>query len=113
MKKGLMKLRNAIFTIGFTLLLYFSIGLHQAWAEIMEQDTTTGETEHNWIESSVNYETIYVDTHEYTYWKNFLREKRSCDIFHKIKTVVYYCDIHGHTKSESHLVEVIHSEKHK
>lgn len=112
MIKGLIKLRNVFFTIGLTLILYFSIGLPKAGAEIIEGDTTTDEIEHNWEISSTNYEIIHVDTHEYTYWKNFLRETRTCDVFHKIKTVVYYCDIHGHTKSESHLVEVIHSEKH-
>lgn len=83
MIKGLIKLRNVYFTIGLTLILYFSIGLPKAGAEIIEGDTTTDEIEHNWEISSTNYEIIHVDTHEYTYWKNFLGETRTCDVFIK------------------------------
>ncbi|GAB3053020.1 hypothetical protein GCM10027286_15610 [Virgibacillus ainsalahensis] len=71
----------------------------------------TGER-HNWKESSTSFETIPVDTHEYTYWKNFLRVTRTCEISHKVKTVVYYCDLHDHTKSQTQMEEIIHSGKH-
>ncbi|MUK90197.1 hypothetical protein GMD78_17635 [Ornithinibacillus sp. L9] len=82
-----------------------------AAAEKLNVDTA--ETKHNWKEYSTDYEIIEVGTHEYTYWKNFIRHKRTCHISHRIKTVVYYCDIHDHTKSETFLEEIIHSEKHR
>jgi 5-bromo-4-chloroindolyl phosphate hydrolysis protein len=72
---------------------------------------TTGST-HNWVEQSTSYETIEVGTHEYSYWKNFLRHTRSCRVSHVIKTVVYYCEEHDHTKTETELVETIHSGHH-
>jgi hypothetical protein len=68
--------------------------------------------EHNWKQSSVDYHTIEVGEHEFSYWKNFMKHSRTCHISHRIKTVVYYCDIHGHTKSETILDEIIHSVKH-
>jgi hypothetical protein len=69
--------------------------------------------EHNWQEYSVDYDIIEVGSHEYNYWKNFMKRTRTCHISHRIKTVVYYCDIHDHTKSETILDKIIHSEKHR
>ncbi|MFA1820321.1 hypothetical protein ACDX78_09070 [Virgibacillus oceani] len=68
--------------------------------------------EHNWVEYSTSFETIEVGTHEYSYWKNLIRHTRTCHISHVIKTVVYYCDEHDHTKVETELVETIHSGNH-
>ncbi|GGA65784.1 hypothetical protein [Ornithinibacillus halotolerans] len=69
--------------------------------------------EHNWIQSSVDYTLIDAGEHEYNFWKNFMKYTRTCLIQHRIKTIVYYCDKHNHTKSETTLEEVIHSEKHR
>ncbi|MBC5637738.1 hypothetical protein H8S33_13055 [Ornithinibacillus sp. BX22] len=80
---------------------------------VMAERIPTTTEEHNWQQSSVHYDTILVGEHEYTYWKNFMKRKRTCTISHRIKTVVYYCDIHNHTKVETFLDEVIHSEKHR
>ncbi|MFC3041876.1 hypothetical protein ACFOGI_16700 [Virgibacillus xinjiangensis] len=71
------------------------------------------ELSHNWEESSTSEDIIHADSHEYTYWKNFLRVTRTCDISHRVTTTVYYCDVHDHTKSETNLEEVMHSGKHR
>ncbi|MBP1971288.1 hypothetical protein J2Z83_003427 [Virgibacillus natechei] len=76
------------------------------------ENTVLDETQHNWEEYSTDTEIIHTGSHEYTYWKNFGRESRTCNISHKIKTVVYYCDVHDHTYSETFLEETIHSEDH-
>ncbi len=68
---------------------------------------------HNWKQSSVDYHVIEAGEHEFSYWKNFMKHSRTCHISHRIKTVVYYCDIHGHTKSETTLDEINHSVKHQ
>jgi hypothetical protein len=81
-----------------------------ATANIMQTETN-GST-HNWVEYSTSYDTIEVGTHEYSYWKNLSRHTRTCHISHVIKTVVYYCADHDHTKSEIELVETIHSGNH-
>ncbi|MFD1848727.1 hypothetical protein [Oceanobacillus bengalensis] len=70
------------------------------------------QVKHNWVEYSTGFDEIEAGTHEYTYWKNFIKRTRTCLITHKIKTVVYYCDLHDHTKSETFLDEVIHSHQH-
>ena len=87
-----------------------NIGITGAASNSMETETA-GST-HNWIEYSTGYETIEVGSHEYSYWKNFIRHTRTCHISHVIKTVVYYCDEHDHTKTETELVETIHSGNH-
>lgn len=69
--------------------------------------------EHNWEEYSTDFHEIEAGSHKFTYWKNFMKHTRTCHITHKIKTVVYYCDLHDHTKSESFLEETIHSSPHK
>ncbi len=74
---------------------------------------TENETEqHNWQEYSTHYETVKVRSHDYTYWKNFIEKTRTCNVSHKLKAVVYYCDVHDHTHSEIFLEDTIHSEKH-
>lgn len=68
--------------------------------------------DHNWEEYSTSYDLIEVGTHEYSYWRNLFRHTRTCHISHKLKTTVYYCADHDHTKSETELVEIIHSGNH-
>ncbi|WP_051382045.1 MULTISPECIES: hypothetical protein [Sediminibacillus] len=68
--------------------------------------------EHNWERMDTEYEIVPVDTHTYTVWRNFIRKTRKCDISHRIKTDVWYCDLHHHTRSSSSIDEIIHSEEH-
>ncbi len=70
------------------------------------------EQQHNWEESGTNHEVIQTETHNYYYWKNFIRQTGTCEISLKLKTVVYYCDLHNHTKTKSNIEERLHSEKH-
>ncbi|MFC2949649.1 hypothetical protein [Virgibacillus sediminis] len=81
----------------------------EAQAQVEEREDTT----HEWVESSTTEDIIHADSHEYTYWKNFLRVTRTCEISHRVTTTVYYCDAHNHTKSETNLDEIIHSGKHR
>ncbi|WP_197046643.1 hypothetical protein [Oceanobacillus salinisoli] len=82
-------------------------------AKAVQRDVTKmDELEHNWVEYSVDYNEVDGGTHEYTYWKNFIKRTRTCHKTHIIKTVVYYCDKHDHTKSETFLDETIHSHRH-
>ncbi|MFD2762093.1 hypothetical protein [Lentibacillus juripiscarius] len=68
---------------------------------------------HNWVEYSTHVETVDAGSHEYTYWKNLIQRTRTCDISHKLKSVVYYCDTHDHTDVEIFHEETVHSEKHE
>ncbi|WP_139223995.1 hypothetical protein [Lentibacillus halodurans] len=102
-----MKPSLLVFSLIFT--IYLVIGLMQAEAKPNEGETK----QHNWQEYSTHYETVDAGSHEYTYWKNFIERTRTCDISHKLKSVVYYCDLHDHTDSQIFLEETIHSEKHK
>lgn len=70
------------------------------------------DTEHNWKEYSTDTEILHIESHDIPYWKNFMRYTRTCDISHEVKTVVYYCDLHDHTKSETYLEDITHSENH-
>ncbi|SHH00966.1 hypothetical protein SAMN05421807_10360 [Virgibacillus chiguensis] len=67
---------------------------------------------HEWKQKSSDINYIHTGSHEFTYWKNFMRHKRTCHISQKIKTTVYYCDLHNHTKSKTVHVETVHSEQH-
>ena len=73
---------------------------------------TKEEEKHNWRKTSSEVRVVEGDSHEYTVRHNFVKRKRTCDITHKIKTDVWYCDIHDHTKSKISLEETIHSRKH-
>jgi len=81
-------------------------------ATAAELEGERNESKHNWIEYSTSYETIEVGTHEYSYWKNLIRHTRTCHVSHVIKTIVYYCDEHDHTKVETELADTIHSGDH-
>ncbi|WP_339227192.1 hypothetical protein NSQ77_16780 [Oceanobacillus sp. FSL K6-2867] len=87
--------------------------IHAITAEEIERENHNQESYHNWVEYSTDTTVLKVDSHEGSYMKNLLRYSYVCDISHKIKTVVYYCDEHDHTKSETFLEEVIHSEGHR
>ncbi|MFD1037494.1 hypothetical protein ACFQ3N_03520 [Virgibacillus byunsanensis] len=93
-------------------MLTFMFSPSAVEAKAQENEIGYKDVQHNWLEFSTGYETIETDSHEYTYWKNFMRHTRTCDISHKIKTVVYYCDLHNHTNSKSFLEETIHSFRH-
>ncbi|SDJ76695.1 hypothetical protein [Sediminibacillus albus] len=67
---------------------------------------------HKWEKMKPQYDTVKVDTHTYTLWRNFLKKTRNCDISHKLRTDIWYCEIHNHTKVETSIEEIIHSEKH-
>ncbi|UJL45481.1 hypothetical protein KFZ58_13855 [Virgibacillus sp. NKC19-16] len=98
--------------IGLALMIFLPMDLPKAAAEANPQETEEGDSEHNWQEYSTDYNTIQTGSHEYTYWKNFMRETGTCEISQRIKTVVYYCDIHDHTKSETEVEETTHSGRH-
>ncbi|TMN21503.1 hypothetical protein FH966_00960 [Lentibacillus cibarius] len=68
---------------------------------------------HNWQEYSTHVETVDVGTHEYTFWRNFIEHTGTCNISYKLKSVVYYCDVHDHTDAKIFHEETIHSEEHK
>ncbi|WP_157037597.1 hypothetical protein [Ornithinibacillus californiensis] len=106
----LIRLLQSLFIIGVLFIVISQVT--SAEQKSMERIPTSTE-EHNWKQSSVNYETLEVGEHKYNYWKNFMKHTRTCHISHRMKTVVYYCDIHNHTKSETILDEVIHSERHR
>lgn len=67
---------------------------------------------HDWRISSTASDIIDMGTHTYSYWKNLMQHNRTCEISHQMKTKVYYCSIHNHTKSKTVLEEIIHSESH-
>ncbi|MDC3416582.1 hypothetical protein [Aquibacillus salsiterrae] len=67
---------------------------------------------HTWKKTSSDFEMIHAKTHEYTVWHNFIKKTRKCDVTYKIRTDVWFCDLHDHTKSAVSLEETIHSEKH-
>ncbi|MFD1362068.1 hypothetical protein [Lentibacillus salinarum] len=96
----------------FAAMIVFVSSLTETAAQPTENEQPDGE-QHNWGEYSTHYETIDARSHEYTYWKNFIERTRTCDISHKIKSVVYYCDVHDHTDTEIFLEEIIHSEEHE
>ena len=82
-------------------------------AIVVENDIyRPADTQHNWKEYSTDTNIFQNDSHDITYWKNFISYTRTCNISHKVKTVVYYCDMHDHTKSETYLEDITHSENH-
>ncbi|WP_099159739.1 hypothetical protein [Virgibacillus ndiopensis] len=105
-----MKIRISVLMLVLMFLISSKVEMKAA---VMEHGSEEVGQQHNWEKSSTNYDRIHTGSHEYTYWKNFMRETRTCDISIKIKTVVYYCDLHDHTKSTTHLEETIHSGRHK
>lgn len=107
-----MLLRTTLLTVGITFLLLFSINLTDAKAAEVNNDTNPVDTQHNWEESSSNHEVIQTDSHEFSYWKNFIRQTGTCTISLTLKTVVHYCDVHDHTKSKTYLEDTVHSERH-
>src|SRR5690625_1830196 len=106
-----MKMRTFI-VLCIIILISISPDTSTADTADADLDRESNGTTHNWVEYSTSFETIEVGTHEYSYWKNFIRHTRTCHISHVIKTVVYYCDEHDHTKVETELVETIHSGNH-
>jgi hypothetical protein len=110
--KGLVKMRK-ILAIGFIILVSSLSNTLIADATVSNTEPETSGSTHNWVEYSTSYDTIEVGSHEYSYWKNFIRHTRTCHISHVIKTVVYYCDEHDHTKTETELTETIHSGNHR
>lgn len=94
------------------MVISLSIGITQVSAKNSGNETEAKDEAHNWVEYSTEYHEIPVGPHEFTYWKNLMKFKRTCEISHRIKTVIYYCDTHDHTTSEVHLEEIIHSENH-
>lgn len=93
------------------IFILFAIPSSYAEVRMLERVPTTIQ-KHNWKQSSVHYEVVEAGEHEYTYWKNFIRQSRTCQISHRIKTIVYYCEEHNHTKIETVLDKIIHSNKH-
>ncbi|WP_077622232.1 hypothetical protein [Sediminibacillus massiliensis] len=80
--------------------------------ETEERKENRGSLSHEWIHIGTDHETIEVDTHSYNYWKNFIKRTRSCLISHEIKTEIFYCKLHDHTKTKSSVERVIHSDNH-
>ncbi|MFC4557707.1 hypothetical protein ACFO3D_05720 [Virgibacillus kekensis] len=81
------------------------------YAKAMETEATTA-NRHNWEQMSTDFEIIPTDSHEFTYWKNFIRHTRTCEVSLKIKTTVYYCDLHNHTRTSTELDGTVHSYNH-
>ncbi|MRH41812.1 hypothetical protein GH741_03890 [Aquibacillus halophilus] len=79
---------------------------------VYEKERQLNKTPHNWKKTSSQFEMVHADTHEYTVWHNFIKKTRKCDITHRMKTDVWYCEFHNHTKSETSLEETIHSNRH-
>ncbi|MDC3414335.1 hypothetical protein NC797_14985 [Aquibacillus sp. 3ASR75-11] len=84
-----------------------------SYGESIKSDMLIAKTPHNWEVSNVDYTKKNVRTHDYKIFDNFIRKTRQCDVDQKIKTVVWYCDLHGETKSATYLLEREHSEQHK
>lgn len=104
-------MRKIVFLLAMVVLV--SALLYSPAAQALPTQGQEKEEEaHVWEHSSTNYETVQVGSHEFDYWKNFLRYSRTCDVSHKLMTVVYYCDVHDHTASETHIEDVVHSHKH-
>ena len=107
---GLMMRMRTIATIFSLLFICFTaLGIHEADAATMETDGEVSMQQHNWKVYHTDHSVIEAGTHDFTYWKNFMRKTRTCHITHEMKTVVYYCDLHDHTKSETSLIKVNHS----
>lgn len=94
------------------LLLFASPLAGAEEAPTQEDSSPTDNMTHNWEISSTDFTTIHAATHDITYWKNFMQQSRPCDVFHRLKTVVYHCDEHDHTTSETVLEEITHTEDH-
>lgn len=101
-------MKRWMFNIGIIMMVWGMsfVSVHAEETQIIEQE------EHNWIESSEDYHEIEAGTHDFSYWKNFMKYNRTCLKTNIIRTVVYYCDIHDHTKSESILHDTKHSLEH-
>ncbi|GAA0419367.1 MAG: hypothetical protein ACQEWU_10915 [Bacillota bacterium] len=102
-------MRNRAIGICFIMFLMLFVQLTEVNAA---PDVIDKHTEHNWQEYHTETSFIKTGTHEYKYWKNFMRHKRTCEIYQKLKTIVYYCDVHDHAKSETIHEGTVHSEKH-
>ncbi|RYG73688.1 hypothetical protein EU245_05120 [Lentibacillus lipolyticus] len=100
-----MIVRRIILQIAVIILVCFLPGWNGAAAQ---EDNKA----HNWVEYSTHAETVDAGSHEYTYWKNFIQRTRTCTISHKLKSVVYYCNVHDHTDAEIFHEKTMHSEKH-
>ncbi|WP_157087658.1 hypothetical protein [Oceanobacillus damuensis] len=105
-------MRKRMMAMSLLYAFFVTMQLTESEAAVMDKDIQGTAVEHNWVEYSTDIKEMEVDTHDITYWKNLMRYTRTCTISHVIRTVVYYCDIHDHTKSETFLDDVIHSEKH-
>lgn len=77
-----------------------------------QQNDTIQSVPHNWKKSSTDHTKVDAYQHDYTIWDNFQNKTRTCSVSHEIKTVVWYCDLHNHTKSEVSIEETIHSNQH-
>lgn len=91
-------------------LTFLGVGSVSIQAE--ENQESEYEGHHHWVKSSEDYHEIEAGTHDYSYWKNFIKYDRTCLKTHIIRTVVYYCHTHNHTKSETFLHETKHSLEH-
>ncbi|WP_163971891.1 hypothetical protein [Oceanobacillus halotolerans] len=99
-----------VFLLVGMMMLMGAITMDTTVAEEYGQESDT--IEHNWEQYSSETNVIEAGSHEFTYWKNFIQRTRTCNLSYEIKTVVYYCDIHDHTRSETFIEEEHHSEDH-
>ncbi|WP_223116396.1 hypothetical protein, partial [Oceanobacillus polygoni] len=106
-------MKKLIFAVVILPVIVLAVCFNTVTAEVIEHENNDKESHHNWVEYSTDTTVLEVGSHEVSYMKNLLRYSYVCDISHKIITVVYYCDEHDHTKSETFLDEVIHSEQHR
>ncbi|MGJ9457746.1 hypothetical protein [Oceanobacillus sp. CF4.6] len=106
-------MRKLKFIISLSFAIFASMQLMEAEAAVVENDFYgTTDVQHDWKEYGTDINVFQTDSHDVTYWKNFMRYSRTCNISHKVKTVVYYCELHDHTKSETFLEDITHSVNH-
>ncbi|MFD2629898.1 hypothetical protein [Oceanobacillus kapialis] len=96
-------------------ILFILFNGELAFAELDDGSTSPVEEkkEPNWQVQDTYIEKVDGGEHEFTYWKNFMRHTRTCQVTHHIKVVVYYDDVHDQTKTESTLIKTEHSARHK
>lgn len=100
-------MKKMMVVIAILVLSTFSISSIHA-----DMNTLESNDEHNWVEHRIDYHEVDGGTHEYSYWKNFIKRERTCHITHVIKTITYYCDKHDHIKVDTLLEKTKHSHHH-
>ncbi|WP_010647882.1 hypothetical protein [Oceanobacillus massiliensis] len=105
-------IRKIATVLSLMYLSFIAVEIQETDAAALETDGEIAEFQHNWKVYHIDHSVIEAGSHDFTYWKNFMRKTRTCHVTHEMKTIVYYCDLHDHTKSETSLVKANHSTGH-